>query len=344
MARISIAGGGIAGLALAATLDPRQHNVTIFEERPDRPPAGTGLGMWPSAMRALDGIGLGDSVRDRSLEIRRATIRDRHDRPLVSQEAEHSYLIARPELLRVLSEATSGTNREVRRVEHHRDIPADAIVGADGVHSAVRRSAFGPRAHSRRAGIAIFRGVADGGVASASEFWDARTIGGVMPLRDERRNWYLAVRTPQELSRVTEIPDGERKSLALRYASRFPARLSDAIADTNDAALLFQHLWVSPMLIKPYRDDVVLIGDAAHAMTPNLGRGACESIVDGIALGTELNSAADPRDAIRRYARRRALPAAAVKAASNAVLRLSTAHRGTSVRDQALRVASSLAR
>ncbi|NUP58126.1 MAG: NAD(P)-binding protein, partial [Pseudarthrobacter sp.] len=76
METISIVGGGIAGLALAAYLDPDRFQVTVYEKRPELPTVGTALGMWPTAQRALARLGVLEQARAASPVIRSGSIRN----------------------------------------------------------------------------------------------------------------------------------------------------------------------------------------------------------------------------------------------------------------------------
>lgn len=79
----------------------------------------------------------------------------------------------------------------------------------------------------------------------------------------------------------------------------------------------------------------MLVGDAAHAMAPNLGRGACESIRDAVALGTLLNQTNPTRLSLRRF--RRLTGPQAIAVAASLVMRLTMCDRGAALRDRMLR-------
>jgi 2-polyprenyl-6-methoxyphenol hydroxylase-like FAD-dependent oxidoreductase len=83
---------------------------------------------------------------------------------------------------------------------------------------------------------------------------------------------------------------------------------------------------------------VVLIGDAAHAMTPNLGRGACEALVDAVTLA-ELLNALPVEEALRSYDRRRRLRTQALGLASSALMRVALTETAQPLRDRLLSLA-----
>ena len=78
MTAIQIVGASIAGLTLAATLKRSDWDVTLYDDRLGSSGLGTALGMWPSAMRALETIGVASAVRDRGVHLSGAVLRDRH--------------------------------------------------------------------------------------------------------------------------------------------------------------------------------------------------------------------------------------------------------------------------
>lgn len=87
---------------------------------------------------------------------------------------------------------------------------------------------------------------------------------------------------------------------------------------------LVNEILVSPVPTRLVRDRYVLVGDAAQAMSPSLGRGACEALVDAVALAHELNNRG-LEAGLRAYQRRRLLAGQAVKLAASAALRLQEA-------------------
>lgn len=370
MHRVTIVGGGIAGLALAATLDPRRCVVTLVESRPDRPPAGTALGMWPAAMAALETAGAADAVRRTGIPVADLTVQDVDRRVIARAPAPEGVLVNRPDLLAALRSAVPASVTQLTRSVADpavlaRETRADLLVGADGVHSVVRRAAW-PKSNARTVGYLALRGISPEPVAGMAEVWHESRICGLSATADGLTNWYLCGRLAEPWP-TDAGPDGPIRAraagafdtwddthahaVAVTAARRFGPEAEAVVSATDPAGVLRQAIWVAPRLRSWHRGlsvggrevPTVLVGDAAHAMCPNLGRGACESLVDAATLAGELNAVPVGRsldEALDAYQRRRRSAARRVQVASRAVLSLSTLRRGQGMRNAALRALS----
>ncbi|GAA4287924.1 FAD-dependent monooxygenase [Georgenia daeguensis] len=332
--RITIVGGGIAGLALAARLDPDRFDVTIHERRAGLPPTGTVLGMWPAAQRALDAVGILGAVRAVSPVITALPVQDHRGHVWATPSAENLMGVSRGDLLGLLDGAVQESVRRVTgRVGDVREVRADLVVGADGVHSVVRRAVWGEGTAARLTPYLAVRGVIADPVwrDGTGEYWGRGDLFGIGPSRTGT-NWYASFRSdlgPAEVD-VAAALDVARA----RYADGAPA-VRRVLAAATPVTSLAQRIWTTPPLRRYVKDGVVLVGDAAHAMTPNLGRGACESLVDAVTLAELLNTR-PTGDALAAYERRRVARTQALRAASAAVMRLALAERGQPLRDRAL--------
>lgn len=110
------------------------------------------------------------------------------------------------------------------------------------------------------------------------------------------------------------------------------AAVRQILAQATPETSLAQRIWTMPALGRYSREGAVLLGDAAHAMTPNLGRGACEALVDAVTLGQLLNE--NPREeALAKYNKLRVLPTQQIKAASALMGRMALADPMQPLRD-----------
>jgi 2-polyprenyl-6-methoxyphenol hydroxylase-like FAD-dependent oxidoreductase len=339
-----IVGGGIGGLAAAIALRGVGVEARVFERAPELTEVGAGLSLWPNGIAALDRIGLGAQVRQRSVPDMDGALRSWRGRTVVATDGaalqrllgDVSLIIHRADLLALLRDAlpasslvTSATCTEFR--DEGRSVTAlfadgtrgrgDFLVGADGIHSTVRAGLFGAappvyagytawRAitafeHSRlRAGVSIGRGC---------QF-------GQVPMADGRVYWFATENAPA--GRPTPAA-GERAAL-LELFGDWHDPIPDLVSATDAAAILHNDIFDRSPVERWGSGRVTLLGDAAHAMTPNLGQGANQALQDAVALAAAVTDAAagDLEPALRAYERVRLRRANAVVSASRQVGRV----------------------
>ncbi|WP_155386446.1 FAD-dependent monooxygenase [Catellatospora paridis] len=343
----AVVGGGIGGLATAIGLRAAGWRVCVYERSDTLPTTGTGLGIWPSALRALDELGVGGAVRAAGLPQRNGAIRrpdgsriatldvdrvrDRHGEPV--------QLVSRPALLGALSQALpAGVVRFGRSVD---DVTAlrrdhDVVVAADGIGSRIRTALFGDRHGLRYAGATVWRGTADLDTDMGGETWGVGARFGVTPQGPGRTNWYAVLTAPEHHRPALDDPDELRRVFG-HWHDPIPAVL-DRYATSHVIRHDIHHL--APALPSYTAGNVALLGDAAHAMTPDLGQGACQAIIDGVALARCL-SGGDVAAGLRAYDRERRRPTQRMAATALMVNRMSQARRLLPLRDAVLRLALS---
>ncbi|WP_429386197.1 FAD-dependent monooxygenase [Paenarthrobacter sp. TE4293] len=334
MEKVDIIGGGIAGLALAGRLDPGRFEVTVYEQRPELPSVGTTLAMWPQAQGALAELGILGAVRSRGSIIKAGALRSPSGEPMLSMEGEGLVGVSRPELLRLLNSAVPETVRRVTgRVDHlHGD--ARLTVGADGVNSVVRREFWGRRSAAQPTPFLAVRGVIPEAPSTEDigEYWGRGEIFGLAPAKGGT-NWYASFRSdlgPEKVD-VAEALEVTRN----RYASYSPAVLK-VLSLASPENSLAQRIWTTPPLRNYARGSVALLGDAAHAMMPNLGRGACEALMDAVTLGGLLNDLPVEK-ALAAYGRKRLLRTQQLRVASSLMGRVALAQGMQPWRDALLK-------
>ncbi|WP_285249628.1 FAD-dependent monooxygenase [Pseudarthrobacter sp. fls2-241-R2A-168] len=336
METISIVGGGIAGLALASCLDPNRFEVTVYEKRPELPSVGNALGMWPNAQRALARIGVLEEARAVSPVIGSGSVRNAAGEPWVTVSAGDMFAVSRIELLRLLDAAVPATVRRV--TDHVQALPprGGLVVGADGVHSLVRREGWGSRSAAKLTPYLALRGTLPSTVSPdvVGEYWGRGDLFGIASARGGMF-WYASYRS-------TLGPYGIDAASALeqtreRFAAYAPA-VRQVLAAATPEACLVQRIWTTPRLKSFVHGRTVLIGDAAHAMAPTLGRGACESLVDAVTLADLLNTLPEEQ-ALQAYDRQRRLRTRALSVASSALARVALAEGGQPLRDRLLSLA-----
>ncbi|WP_040155206.1 FAD-dependent monooxygenase [Mobilicoccus massiliensis] len=347
--RVAIVGGSIAGLTLAALLDPDRFDVTLHEERPERREAGSALGLWPAAWRVLDAVGAGDRARAFAAEPTSGALRDGTGRPLIAARDLPMTLVLRPDLIDLLEAVVPDSVRRVdERVDDPVDLPADLVVGADGVRSAVRRSAFGEHLRPRLTPWLALRGILPGPPPENGEYWGRGDLAGVVEAPRDSTYWFTThVSTLGSLPgsaggdpwrRSVEVDVGEALAEARRVFGGRPDRaaaVQDVLARATPESVLAQRIYETPRMHRLVHGRAVLIGDSAHAMTPNLGRGACEAMIDAHVLAGEL-SRRPLTSALARYEARRLPPARVLPPVSRALMRLALSEALQPTRDRAL--------
>lgn len=304
----AIIGGGIGGLAVAIALARQGWRVTAHERDVEHATTGTALGIWPAALTALDTLGIGADVRAQGQRQRVG----RFNRPdgttiatidmgrLERRAGDPIYLLSRPALLTILREAVDPAalrfGSPVPGPAALRD-EVDLVVAADGVFSQARAELFGAAYAARYAGVTAWRGYVENMPTDTfTETWGAGRKFGVTPQEGERTNWFAATASPEGAF----TPGAEHGALRRLFGG-----WADPVASVLDAidepGILRHDIFVVPPLPTFVRGNVVLIGDAAHAMTPDLGRGACEALIDAVALTTCLAGSPSISDGLRRY-------------------------------------------
>ena len=304
----AVVGGGIGGLAAGIALGRAGMSVTVYESAPKIHPLGAGLSIWPNGVSALRALGLdrvvdapgvshgGGALRraDGSslAEFDPAVVVKRYGEPLVGlhRGALHRALIEElgDDRLRLGAEVESLTDGGLR-LSDHTEIQADLIVGADGLHSTLRKEIIDDGAPDD-SGIVAYRGVSEWNrPVPAGEWWGSESIAGLLPLPEGRIYWYLAHRGDPEPESIAGLLD--------EYDEPLPGVVSAIHKDE----VLSHRLYDRDPLAGWSRGNATLLGDAAHPMLPFLGQGACAALEDAVELGKAVARTGDARRAIEDY-------------------------------------------
>lgn len=310
--RVEIAGAGLAGLTMAATLAKQGWTVRVHERGSELREIGAGIVLWGNALRALKHIGAYEPVIAEAERIESPNLYDHRGRLLQQEwlQSGEMYVAVRRHLHRCIADAALGLGVEVVTdslvtgaspdgtlyFSDGSSATADLVVGADGVNSAVRNSldlALSVRNLGDGCGRHLIPRTADDPVNTTYEEWHGGRRVGVLPASPTET--YVFLCCPADDTEGVQQQPFNRETW-LREYPRFRDQL-ERIPDNPEGR------WAPFYDVSAngwHKGRVAIIGDAAHAMSPNLGQAACVAMTNAVALGQAL-SRWDVPEALERW-------------------------------------------
>ncbi|HTA40792.1 MAG TPA: FAD-dependent monooxygenase [Bryobacteraceae bacterium] len=323
--RIIVVGAGIGGLTTAIALSRLGIDVQVFEQATALREVGAGIGLMANALSALDVLGLGDAVRSQSVTGVQGGLRRANGDVLLSVPANAPgsrfasiAVMHRAELLALLAQRVDSSclhlGRKCIGVEEDSDgvtasfdggevVCGDGLIGTDGLRSIVRSRLFGDLP-LRYAGYTAWRGVVETGSERDSilgETWGSGCRFGIVPMSHGRVYWFATKNAPEG----ERDPRGKIRDTLARLFRGWHQPIEALIAASQEESILRNDIYDIDPLPHFARGRIGLLGDAAHAMTPNLGQGGCQAIEDAVVLGACLKTNAEVPSALIEYEKRR---------------------------------------
>ncbi len=343
--RIAIVGAGIGGLSAALALKRFHLEPVVFEQAPQFGRVGAGINLTPNAVKALDGLGIGPRLREASFRPTRRVSRTWDSGEVTSmlemgEAGERRYgapqlTVHRADLLSALEAAASDVEihlgsrvRQIRQAPGHAELVLDdgqahrfdAIVGADGIHSAVRAELFGADQPTFTGQVA-FRAIVDArhfagmDLTPTTKWWGPNTASQVFT---------FLIQGGQELFVFATVPEdawrheswsikGTQAELLAAYAGFHPE--VQAILGRCEVVLKTA-MYVREPMAHWTQGRVTLLGDACHPMLPFMAQGAAMGIEDAVVLARCLAAGQDVAQALQDYEALRRPRASQIQVAS----------------------------
>jgi 2-polyprenyl-6-methoxyphenol hydroxylase-like FAD-dependent oxidoreductase len=321
--RALIIGSGIGGLCAAIGLRQVGIEAIVYEQAERLDPIGAGLTLWANAIKALRKLGLADAAVAAGSKIELGELRAAGGRTL-SRSApgeferffgEPTIGIHRADLHTILCRALpsdllhlgarcvgfvqDGATVNVHFANGTRD-QADLLIGADGIHSIIREQLF-PEVKLRYAGYTAWRGVvatADkAALGLTTETWGHGARFGFLRIDEERVYWFATHNTAPG----NKQSGAESKAFLRQRFKGWHHPISLLVESTPEEQILQTDIYDIEPMKEWGKGAVILLGDAAHPTTPNLGQGACMAIESSVVLARCLSQELALDRALNRY-------------------------------------------
>lgn len=314
---VAVIGAGPGGLTTALFLKKNGLNVTVYESAQEIKPVGAGIVMAGNAMQIFRELGLKEKIEQAGNKVSTMKITDERYQLLSEMDLSvfeqqyhvHNVAVYRADLQKILAEALGDEHLSLRRrllkaerrentfrllFEDGTEAEYDYLIGADGIKSVVREQLFG--AHEiRNTGQVCWRGLCEKDFSEkyrneAYELWGRGKRFGFVQINSRQIYWYAVVNAHL----VTEIslPD---------LFSEFHPEIQGLIEITPADDIIKNEIIDLKPIQKWFTQNACLIGDAAHATTPNMGQGACQAIEDAYAIGQLLQKGKSLNEAFELY-------------------------------------------
>jgi 2-polyprenyl-6-methoxyphenol hydroxylase-like FAD-dependent oxidoreductase len=300
--RVAIIGGGIAGLTFAHCLSHDKYDVHIFEKKMAFGEIGAAISVFPNALCVMDEIGLLEKILKSSGKFENVFLKTYKGDVLSKSNPQSDYpviCIHRAHLHDILREDTQAHLHHDKGVQNLISLDNgqieitfldgsqslfDAVIGADGIHSVVRQHIINDGAPVFR-GYNIWRGVVETtfDTGYASETYGKGQRVGIVPIKDGTYGWWA---TCNEDLLQDDEPEGTKQKLK-RLFGDWHDPIPELIENTDE---ILKNSLSDRVPHKGWtKGNMILIGDAAHPTTPNLGQGGCMAIEGSYLLAKCIN-------------------------------------------------------
>lgn len=320
--KVAIAGAGVTGLAAAIQLARAGVSVDVFEAKPEPSTHGSGISLQGNALRVFDALGAWDDIRAAGFPFEGLNLRaPGPGAPIVAElpdvktggpDYPAAMGMPRADLARILLEHARAAGADVRcgsritglqqfddsvevLVDGQSAGRYDLLIGADGLHSAVR-DLVGIEAKPEPTGMGIWRAFVSRPaevVRSELYYGGPVYIAGYTPTGDDSMYAILVERAQDRF----DVSEDDARRIMLEESRAYDGPWNSIRADI-EAGATANYTWFTKHLVEGEwnRGRVVIIGDAAHSCPPTIAQGAAQGLEDALVL-TELLTSRDEVDA-----------------------------------------------
>ena len=302
--RITIIGAGIGGLTLGIALQQKGFQVDIYEKSKSFQKIGAGIILGNNAMQVYNQLRITSALKTKGSKVSSMNVTDASNKVISGMSLEHfenkfdsiNLAIHRADLQNSLFEALSPDtvqfDKSVKNVKENQDsvriefedgssIDSSLVIAADGVHSAVRNSLF-PKVEMRDSKQLCWRAVVEHKLSSDfeeifTEMWGKGRRVGFGQINEKEVYWFALINSNKD--HPTHHDGTWRKEF-----SEFIPEVQEILAKAKPEKMHLSQMSDFKPIKKWHTNRVCLLGDAAHAMTPNMGQGAGQSIEDAFKL------------------------------------------------------------
>lgn len=327
MTRIAVIGAGIGGLTAALALSRLGRPVTLYERAPALQPLGASLSLWPNAMNVLDRLGVADALRPHGADLTRVALREggsvltQCDLSAINADLGAGLCTPRAALhdalrcalpdgvlqlgMNLNAVSQTGDTVDLSFADGRRE-RAEMVIAADGLHSSVRAElwADAPPAY---AGYSSVLGIADTTPNSVLPGEAAECYGpggrlGTIPTGHGRCYWFFV----RDMARQSPNAVPIAKAEIAAWLDDWPPFAKDLLGATADDTLYLAPIHDRAPTRVWGKGRVLLLGDALHPFTPNLGQGAGMAIEDAAVLASLITTGIPTGALARTYRNLRA--------------------------------------
>jgi len=325
-----IIGGGIGGLTTAIALAKKGINVKIYEQATEIKEVGAGIWVAPNGLKVYEKLGIVNDIIDAGKILEKISIVDLNSKPIViikgnKTKAKHKFAtvaIHRATLQKILASYipseniflkktfksyNQSENKIIANFEDGTSVEADFLINADGIKSNARMQ-IQQNLNLRYSGQTCWRFVTNfdlpkGDEGNMYEIWSNRKGLRVGYSKINDNQVYVFI-TNYEKKGGNDNPKTIKRDL-LNLCANFQQVIKDLINSCKDSEIIRTDLFDFKPISKWTDGKLALMGDAAHASTPNLGQGACQAIEDAYVIAQELSSNTDIEKSFITYQKKR---------------------------------------